>query len=60
MYDLGAVVFVDGDDLGGVADGARRQLCVQNLEQHVSPDAAEFSGSSSSASTISKRACVLG
>jgi len=46
VYDLGgvavAVVLLDGDDLGGAADGVPRQLRLQDLEQHVSPDAAEL------------------
>ena len=44
VEDLGAaaVAVVDGHDPGGVADGARRQLRRQDLQQHVPPDAAEL------------------
>jgi hypothetical protein len=54
MQDLGIavafIVVVDGDDPGGVADGACRKLFLQRLEQHVTLHAPGFVGSPASRS----------
>lgn len=48
MYDLvsAAVLLLDCNNLRGVADSASWQIFLQGLQQHVTPDAADFMVSS--------------
>jgi hypothetical protein len=52
LKDLDVAILLDGDNLGGVADGAFWQLLLQGLQQQVAPDATDFQGPSASGRNI--------